>query len=571
MKNLKAFLATFDTVQEIEKGGTTDKKYCVELDGIESFLRIGNVSDYKRFKVSFERSKMYFESGIPTPEPLEFNTYGDIVYARYEIIKNSKILANLLRSKNNIYGSEKKYSKGILAGQILKKIHNLKIKPTDINWSKEFETRLILAIETFKEEFPTGAKFPNEILAISDDLLQYFEQKKEAVAKRPNSILHGDFIPLNVMMQGEKMWIVDLGIEEGDPYFDFKRFTLNKEIETFATEDPFSFFSSGVIDGYFNAKDLHDIPMEFWELSKLYIIANMYIRFANNIWSEEVVRNRLENQLLSLIKDYKSWDNAIPSWYLNTKDKLKELNQTPEGKFTINDTSWLSLISEILQHIDDDIVNEVARKNNLEKHVKDVVFSLKSKDWKPKGKELILSGLKKATRLEQLKTRLKETEDFSTYLDLLSLNKENYIIVFCVHDNVGRQIPTEHADAILDLGFKTDLHSTRGLDGSSYRPFIAILNGGKVVVEKLGAKDQETLTHEEGNYFIKSSIKLQGKKCIPALITQQSINYCVNKRGLNIAIFSQELGFIVDSVCFDFTLKKHKFTRLDLTTCGTEQ
>jgi len=60
LRNLKAFLATFDTVQEIEKGGTTDKKYCVELDGIESFLRVGNISDFKRFKSSFERSKMFF-------------------------------------------------------------------------------------------------------------------------------------------------------------------------------------------------------------------------------------------------------------------------------------------------------------------------------------------------------------------------------------------------------------------------------------------------------------------------------------------------------------------------------
>ena len=327
MKNLKAFLAKFDTVQEIEIGSTTDKKYCVELDGIESFLRVGNLSDYHRFESSFERSKIFLENGIPTPEPLELNTYGDIVYARYEMIKNSKILVDLLRSKNKIYRPEEKYDKGILAGQYLKQIHNLKVKPSDINWLMEFETQLISAIEMFKEEFPTGAKSPNDMLIIADDLLKYFEQRKEAIAKRPNSILHGDFSPINVIMQGEKMWIVDLGLEEGDPYFDFKKVIYGREIRTFDKKNPAAFFSSGVIDGYFNTKDLLDVPMEFWELFKLYTLADKYIRFAKNIWSEEVIRNRLENKLLSLVKNYQSWDNAIPSWYLNTKEKLKELNQ----------------------------------------------------------------------------------------------------------------------------------------------------------------------------------------------------------------------------------------------------
>jgi len=308
MESLKEFLSKFDIVQEVAMGNENEKKYYVKIKNEEFFLKIRTISDYTRYKNIFEKGKMFFENGIPTPKPLEFNICGDIVYIRYEMI-NGEVLLNYLRLdlelNNEVYKPEKQYETGITLGKVLKKIHNQKPLNPSENWLLKFEAKMKSAIEIFTEDLPKETPLEKEMLLFADDLLEYFEKNKEIIAKRPNTILHGDFAPVNIMVKGEKMWVIDLELEDGDPYSDFLRVPFYKEIETFETGKPLAFFSSGVIDGYFNVTMSSDIPIEFWKLFKLYMLTDKYIRFTNNPRTEKRIRRKEERELFLYNNTYK--------------------------------------------------------------------------------------------------------------------------------------------------------------------------------------------------------------------------------------------------------------------------
>jgi|GEM_PF-465458 len=152
---------------------------------------------------------------------------------------------------------------------------------------------------------------------------------------------------------------------------------------------------------------------------------------------------------------------------------------------------------------------------------------------------------------------LRLTEDLSKYCSILSENKKDISIIICSRDNIGYSMTLEAADALLSLGFKTDLHRTRGLAGNSHRAYIARMDFGKVVFDSL--RNNKDMIYEDGKLLVESTIWKSGK-CSNARIIIGGADYCVNKRGLNIVVIDKKRN-VIDSVCFDYQKHECKIVR----------
>jgi len=150
--------------------------------------------------------------------------------------------------------------------------------------------------------------------------------------------------------------------------------------------------------------------------------------------------------------------------------------------------------------------------------------------------------------------------DFSKYLSILNENATKYIIIICARDNIGRLMPEAIADALLTLGLTSDLHRTRGLGGKSHRGYIAIIDGGVLVTERLGSPQGENVWHESEKYRIKSAVyhKLRYED---SEIVIRGMECCTNVRGLNFVVLDKSNGEFVDAVGFDCHLNEIRCVR----------
>jgi len=155
------------------------------------------------------------------------------------------------------------------------------------------------------------------------------------------------------------------------------------------------------------------------------------------------------------------------------------------------------------------------------------------------------------SKLNKKSKSLPEIEEFIEYFSELLRNKSKYIVILATRDNIGVNMSEEYADSLLNLGLKTDLHKTRGLNGRSHLPYIAILDCGQIVYEELGDGGSKNLTYDEGNYYIRSTVFTRSEGCEDAVLAVNGYDYCVNSRGINVVVINKEDDEIIDSVCFD--------------------
>lgn len=140
---------------------------------------------------------------------------------------------------------------------------------------------------------------------------------------------------------------------------------------------------------------------------------------------------------------------------------------------------------------------------------------------------------------------LSDKTDLLDYLDCLKDNTRGNIIVISVKDTPGLALNSFVSAGLKALGLKTELV---GQHGHSY---IAVINGGKVIFEKLGENEDPTIFDKEfGNHklHITSRVYRNGNE---AIIEINGKNYAVNSRGLNIVVYNKTAKKAVDSVCFD--------------------
>lgn len=286
-------LQRFITKESITQGWSCDKKFSVTTaDGVPYLLRItpNEKSTHRRemFKMQLQATAL----GVPMCQPVEFGRCDEGVYTLQTWIDGhdaEEIIPHLPNSEQ--------YSYGLEAGKILKVIHSIPAPENQIEWEVRFNAKIDGKIRMYRA-CPVSFDGDEHIMA-------YIESNRHLLANRPQSFQHGDYHIGNMMIENDKLVVIDFDrYDFGDPWEEFNR------IVWCAQASPL--FASGMIDGYFD----RDVPAEFWKLLALYISSNTlsYLPWALPFGDREV--ETMLNQARDVLSWYDNMRHPIPTWYL---------------------------------------------------------------------------------------------------------------------------------------------------------------------------------------------------------------------------------------------------------------
>lgn len=283
----------FATKQPINKGWSSDKKYCVtDKNGTKYLLRVSDIAEYDKKQSEFNMMKQVSALGVPMCQPIEFGTCDEGVYSIQSWIDGEdaeEVIATLSDTEQYVYGLE--------AGRILKKIHSIPAPVTQEDWEARFNRKMNYKIQKYNEcplKYENGQAF-----------IDYINEKRHLLKDRPQTYQHGDYHIGNMMIgRDKKLYIIDFNRNDyGDPWEEFNRIVWVSQKS--------SCFASGMVNGYFD----NDVPMAFWKLLALYISSNT---LSSLFWAipfgEEQIQVMI-NQSKDVLSWYDNMKNPIPTWY----------------------------------------------------------------------------------------------------------------------------------------------------------------------------------------------------------------------------------------------------------------
>ena len=284
---------TYITKEAINKGWSSDKKYCVtDKNGTKYLLRVSDASQYDSKKSEFEMMKRVAALGVPMCEPLEFGTDDEGVYSVQSWIDGEDAEAIIPKCSD-----AEQYAYGLESGRILKKIHSLPAPDPIEDWESRFNRKMDKKIAKYREcpiKYDNGQAF-----------IDYINENRHLLKNRPQTYQHGDYHIGNMMVDREgKLYVIDFNRNDyGDPWEEFNR------IVWCAQSSPA--FASGMVDGYFDG----EVPAEFWRLLALYISSNTLssVYWAIPFGQEEI--DTMLNQAADVLSWYDGMRNPVPTWY----------------------------------------------------------------------------------------------------------------------------------------------------------------------------------------------------------------------------------------------------------------
>lgn len=282
-------------VEKINRGWSDDTKYYIEtMDNQKLVLRISNIDKYEMKKKEYEVICKYAKLGCIMSEPVGFGVCNGSknVYILITWVEGEDLETALPKLK-----PDKQYLLGREAGEILRKIHSIKVPYSEI---------------------PSITKVPKKRLQIQDYLnsdvritgdevaLEFVNDNLDKIWSKPPVYLHGDFHPGNLILTPEgKIGVIDFNRWEiGDPYEEFYK------LESFGTEVSIP-YCKGQIHAYFD----DNVPEDFWEILAVYVAhASLY----SIKWAEKFGKKEIDNMVKICEKSFGHYDNfkrRIPNWY----------------------------------------------------------------------------------------------------------------------------------------------------------------------------------------------------------------------------------------------------------------
>lgn len=279
----------------ITKGWSTDKKYKVTLDDDrELLLRVSSESTYGKKMEEYEMMIKVYELKVHMSKPIHIELSNEEVLFFQSWIKGVD-----LKDVIHTFNSKKQYDLGYEAGRILKSIHSIQIDDKHkFDWSNKFNEKIDIKIKNYKE---SSRKYEKGQLFID-----YINKNRDLLNDRPISFHHGDYHIGNMMIDNKgDLTIIDFDRSDyGDPWEEFNRIV-------WCVQESYE-FASGMVNGYFNGK----VPLDFWKLLKLYIVANSLssIYWAIQFGEDQVqIMREQANEILEWYDDMKK---DIPTWYI---------------------------------------------------------------------------------------------------------------------------------------------------------------------------------------------------------------------------------------------------------------
>lgn len=282
----------FVSKEPINKGWSCDKKYCVTTaDGVKYLLRVTPKEKSANRAEMFRLQQQVANLGVSICKPVAFGNCDEDVYNVQSWV-DGEDAEEIIPQLNNT----EQYSYGLEAGKILKVIHSIPAPENLPDWEQRFNEKIDRKIKMYNEN---PIKFDG-----AEHIMRYIKSNRHLLANRPQSYQHGDYHICNMMIEKNKLVIIDFDrYDFGDPWEEFNRIVWCTQISPI--------FASGIIDGYFN----NQVPFEFWNLLALYISSNTLSSIPWAIPFGEIEVNTMLNQAKDVLSWYNNMQNPIPAWY----------------------------------------------------------------------------------------------------------------------------------------------------------------------------------------------------------------------------------------------------------------
>lgn len=274
----------------IDKGWSKDKKYCVKTSGGTKYLlRLGGA--YEKVEYQHKLMNQAASLGVEMCRPVECGICAQGVYAIQTWIDGKdaeQVIPDLKNSEQYIYG--------VNAGKTLKLIHSIPAPESQTEWDVRFNQKIDRKIKMYNE---CEVKFNG-----AENMVEYINANRYLLKNRPQSFQHGDYHIGNMMIENDKLIIIDFDkFDFGDPWEEFNRIVWS------AQKAPA--FAAGILNGYFD----DNVPEEFWKLLAVYIGSNTLSSVAWAVtFGEEQIQVML-NQAYDVLRWYDKMKNIVPSWY----------------------------------------------------------------------------------------------------------------------------------------------------------------------------------------------------------------------------------------------------------------
>ena len=320
----------FITKEPINKGWSSDKKYCVtDENGTQYLLRVSDIAQHDTKQAAFNMMKQAASFGVPMCKPIEFGTCEDGVYSIQSWIDGvdaEEVMSTFSDTEQYVYGLE--------AGRILRKIHFIPAPEAQEDWESRFNRKMDIKIQKYGEcpiKYENGQAF-----------IDYINENRHLLRGRPQVYQHGDYHIGNMMIdRNGKLHIIDFNRNDsGDPWEEFNR------IVWCAQKSPL--FASGMVNGYFDG----DVPLEFWKLLALYISSNT---LSSVYWAIPFGQGEVDtmlNQAKEVLSWYDNMRNPIPTWYCKGY-YLQYVDGIPFKLKSAFDFSFLSKYGTVFKVYDD--------------------------------------------------------------------------------------------------------------------------------------------------------------------------------------------------------------------------
>ena len=279
--------------EQIDKGWSSDKKYCVtDENGKQYLLRVSDIAQYNAKQFEFNMMKQVDSLGVPMCRPIEFGTCEDGVYSIQSWIDGEDAEQVMLG-----YSDTEQYAYGLEAGRILRKIHSIPAPVTQQDWETRFSRKMYYKINKYNE---CPVKCEN-----GQAFIDYINENSYLLKDRPQVYQHGDYHIGNMMMDHNgQLYIIDFNRNDyGDPWEEFNRIVwCAQKVPPFA---------SGMVSGYFD----DNVPLDFWKLLALYISSNTLSSVYWAIPHGQAEVNIMLNQASEILSWYDTMRNPVPTWY----------------------------------------------------------------------------------------------------------------------------------------------------------------------------------------------------------------------------------------------------------------
>lgn len=303
-KNIPYYEA-WDSINFIDLGWSQDKKYLVTKNQTSYILRLFKSDKLTEKQVEFNFIKECHDI-IPCSKPIECGKVSDI--SAYGYILLNYVEGKTLEETIETFSTQKQYDLGVIAGKILKKIHELPIS-NDIN-QEEILGNLFYKKERQLNQYIEG----NYRLPHEEEVISYVKNRLEAIKTQKIVKQHGDFHPGNLILTPQNnIVVIDFNRWDlGDPFEEFLKISL-------FTVETSPVFALGQIEGYFN----NQIPDIFWEQLKFY---SLHTSLFSIVWAETFGANDVANMITRyerIYQDYFTKDTLVPRWVEKSLKQLK--------------------------------------------------------------------------------------------------------------------------------------------------------------------------------------------------------------------------------------------------------